>query len=350
MCHARGARIVVWSFAGLCLIRPAFAQSGVVKLQQTSIHVYSRILDMPYVEGTVSVAGLYPDGEWTVEPYEGKTKIEVSKHKALEPPGARDVKVADLYMGADHFDVVLDNGHYALARAGSKGGSGDGEIFFSQWPTDPDGSYVPQEIADASPWPGYEFLTWTGDPVNRGYVPDPTSSLLSVHAEYFYDTGKQYYAYALFGVPTALGGGLVSLPDTPVSLVFEDIDAAGHTILTMSDAGPGSPPGFQLGDPGTYFDISTTAVFSGGIDVAIDYSTLAFTVSPDELRLFHYENDLWVDCTTSVDTLNHTIYGHVTSLSPFGVFEAVPVVPAPGALILSGIGLVALRRMRRRLV
>jgi MYXO-CTERM domain-containing protein len=51
-----------------------------------------------------------------------------------------------------------------------------------------------------------------------------------------------------------------------------------------------------------------------------------------------------------VDTLNHTIYGHVTSLSPFGVFEpSGAVIPAPGALVLSGIGLAVLRRMRRRL-
>lgn len=349
MCQLRSIGLGTLLIVVACLNTAVLAQTEVLRLLQYGMHMYAQDLNLPYVDGEVVLTGLYPGDTWEVKPAGDGISIRLTNHTPLDPPGAMNFKVADLQVGTRHFDVVLNNGYYAVARTGSKGGNAGGEILMHTWPTRPDGSYVPQELANAGAWSGYEFVTWTGDPVDRGYVPDPTSSLLRVHAEYFYDTGKQYYAYALFGVPTAPGAGQVSLPQTPVSLVFEDIDVAGHTILTTSAAGPGSPPGFQLGNPGTYFDISTTAVFSGGIDVSIDYSALAFTVSLDELRLFHYENDLWVDCTTSVDVLNHTIYGHVTSLSPFGVFQpSAAVIPAPGALVLLCVGLAGLNAARRK--
>ncbi len=353
MCQWRGIRIVALLPALLWLLPPVFAQSSFVKLNQDSMHSFSRVLDIPFDLQTVSIEGLYPGDQWTVAETDWGMVVRVTNHKPLEPPGARDFKVADLYMGVSHFDVLIDNGYYARIGVGTEGSiySGFGELLYHSWPVGPDGSLVPQLMTsdeDIHAKPGYEFIRWVGDPVDRGYVPDPTSPTLYVYGEYFYDTARQYYVNAQFGVPTAPGAVLVSLPGTPVSVAFDNIDAAGHTILTMSDSGPNPPAGLQLGNPGTYFDLSTTASFSGGIDVSIDYSALTFTVSPEELRLLHYEGDRWQDCTTSVDEINQVIRGRVYSLSPFGIFEP-SVVPIPGALFLAGVGLATLRSLRRRL-
>jgi hypothetical protein len=79
-----------------------------------------------------------------------------------------------------------------------------------------------------------------------------------------------------------------------------------------------------LGNPPTYYDLSTTAGFSGPVKVCINYSGVSFT-DPLQLKLFHFEGGTWVDRTFSRDTANRIICANVASLSPFAVFErAVP--------------------------
>lgn len=111
----------------------------------------------------------------------------------------------------------------------------------------------------------------------------------------------------------------------PVTITFEEVDTSGITSVTTSAAGPVEPAGFQLGDPPTYYDIATTAEQSGLIDICVSYANVLFSCPPEELRLFHYENGGWVDCTTMVDTQNQLICGVVSSLSPFAILE--PVIP-----------------------
>jgi hypothetical protein len=69
-----------------------------------------------------------------------------------------------------------------------------------------------------------------------------------------------------------------------------------------------------------YYQIATTAVFSGKVTISITYDPAGIK-NPDQLKLMHYESGSWVDVTTSVDTVSHIIYGSVSSLSPFGIFE-----------------------------
>jgi hypothetical protein len=105
-------------------------------------------------------------------------------------------------------------------------------------------------------------------------------------------------------------------------LTFAEVTASGETSLTTSDSAPEPPAGFQLGDPATYYEITTTASYAGLIDVCISYAGVSFSGPPEALRLMHYENDQWVDCTTVVDTQNQTVCGAVTSLSPFAIMVA----------------------------
>ena len=108
-------------------------------------------------------------------------------------------------------------------------------------------------------------------------------------------------------VPVSVGG---------VGLLFSSIDSGGGVTVTTSATPPASQTGFELN--GVYYDISTTAGYSGFITVTLPYDP-ATVADPQTLRLYHYDTTAgsWIDVTTGVDTVNHTISGRVTSFSWF---------------------------------
>ncbi len=106
----------------------------------------------------------------------------------------------------------------------------------------------------------------------------------------------------------------------PVTLTFSNVTDAGDTSLTTTSSGPPPPHGFKLGSPPVYFDLSTTALFTGSVKVCIDYSGITFR-NAAQIKLFHLENGVWVDHTVSVDTVNKIICASVTSFSLFAIFE-----------------------------
>lgn len=125
------------------------------------------------------------------------------------------------------------------------------------------------------------------------------------------------------GAPTPVGTHVVvSPPDdsnntTPIALTFEKVTEAGETTLITSAGGQVIPPTFALGNPPVFYNLSTTAQFSGSINVCVDFSGVSLPAG-SELRLLHYENGAWQDVTTSGPT-GTVICGAVTSLSPFAV-------------------------------
>src|SRR5438034_4450994 len=76
---------------------------------------------------------------------------------------------------------------------------------------------------------------------------------------------------------------------SPVTMTFSNVTQAGTTSLTTSGVGAPPPTGFKLGNPPTYYNIGTTAVFSGPITICINYSGISFG-DASKLRLFHNEN------------------------------------------------------------
>ncbi len=126
---------------------------------------------------------------------------------------------------------------------------------------------------------------------------------------------------------TPSGSNVVSQPvdtttgSSPVTLTFSNVTQAGVTSLTTSTNGPPPPTGFQLGSPPAYYNLTTTAGFTGPIQVCINYTGIAFQTPPGP-KLYHFESGSWVDRTVSVDTVNMIVCGSVSSLSPFGLFQA----------------------------
>ena len=99
---------------------------------------------------------------------------------------------------------------------------------------------------------------------------------------------------------------------------------AGFTSLTATAAGIPPPAGFETGTPAHYYDLATTAVFTGAVTVCINYTGISFPTPPGP-SLFHFENGNWVNRTTTVNTNTRTVCGVVTSLSPFALFQPAAV-------------------------
>ncbi|MGA2286197.1 MAG: hypothetical protein ABSG55_08010 [Dehalococcoidia bacterium] len=113
---------------------------------------------------------------------------------------------------------------------------------------------------------------------------------------------------------------------------FSTVTGSGDTSVDLGNSGPAVPAGYQVvgidGQP-VYFDINTTATFSGLVTVCISYDPTQVVGPESDLKLMHYVDGAFVDITVSVDTVNNVICGQTTSLSPFVIVE--PVTPAPTA-------------------
>jgi hypothetical protein len=132
-------------------------------------------------------------------------------------------------------------------------------------------------------------------------------------------------------VPTPVGQNISVQPidpatgTAPVTITFDEVTGAGTTTLNIYGGGEPPPFGFKRGEPPIYYEITTTASYSGSIQVCIDYSDINF-VNENALTLYHYENYEWVEVNElSLDTESNIICGTVYSLSAFAILE--PEIP-----------------------
>ena len=128
-------------------------------------------------------------------------------------------------------------------------------------------------------------------------------------------------------INTPVGSGVVVDPvddstgEAPVTLTFDDITGGGNTTLDISDTGPPGPGTFDIGDPATYYQISTTASYTGNIEICIHYDEADIPGDEADLAILHFDTsldpDAWVEVTTSLNTTTNVICGITTGLSPF---------------------------------
>jgi alpha-tubulin suppressor-like RCC1 family protein len=123
----------------------------------------------------------------------------------------------------------------------------------------------------------------------------------------------------------------VGSSNSPVDITFSTVTQTGETTVSIGSTGPNpaAPTDFQLGNPPTYYDLSTTASFSGSTTVCINYGGVSF-VNETAIRLYHFTNGSWVDVTTSVNTTAKIVCGSTASFSPYALVE--PTSPLPGTV------------------
>jgi TolB protein len=146
-------------------------------------------------------------------------------------------------------------------------------------------------------------------------------------------------------VATSAPVELPSGQNATVTVAFSEVTTAGMLNIAATDQPPqDSPSGFVLA--GTYFDISFDGGFTGPVTITLPYDPSIPDAQAQNLRLFHWTNDAWEDVTVSVDTVNHTVTGRASSLSPFGMGWPWSATGAnTWALIALGLGLLGLGRL-----
>jgi hypothetical protein len=140
--------------------------------------------------------------------------------------------------------------------------------------------------------------------------------------------------YPLMGPWTVRGENVTVTPTSGVSLTFANVASEGITTVNETQSGPSPPAGFKI--EGRYFDIQTTATYSGNITIRITYDdTNIMPWEEETLRLLRWNetSQQWEDITTYVDTESNVIYGETNHISMFGITAG----PIPGDINIDGI-------------
>ncbi len=162
----------------------------------------------------------------------------------------------------------------------------------------------------------FQCLSLYGIALSPDYATDhmiliPNSSL---------DECGSTWAYAITGpaAPTGAGSDVIVELGNASSLTFSEVLIPGTTAVMTSTTSPSPEAGFQIA--GVYYDIFTTASFAGPITVTLPYDPNVVT-DPAALRLYHYDQstESWLDVTTGVDLIAHTVTGPAESFSWFAV-------------------------------
>jgi hypothetical protein len=99
-------------------------------------------------------------------------------------------------------------------------------------------------------------------------------------------------------------------------VTFETVTVAGAMTLTISATGPALPAEYAAGAPPRFYDLTTTATYTGSIAVCVNVNDVVFPPG-STLRLLHHSAGAWSDVTTTV--AGKMACGSVAALSLFTV-------------------------------
>jgi hypothetical protein len=117
-----------------------------------------------------------------------------------------------------------------------------------------------------------------------------------------------------------------------VTATFSSVASGGQTTLEYTTGCADPPSGFAYGDEAGCFEISTTAGWSGSVEVCVVYNEAGVEQPENGLRLLHADlGGEWMDITTSVDTTQNILCGATPSLSPFVVARVDPFTGVGGS-------------------
>ncbi|MDW2294717.1 thrombospondin type 3 repeat-containing protein [Vibrio sp. 1404] len=121
---------------------------------------------------------------------------------------------------------------------------------------------------------------------------------------------------------------------TPTQLTFDNVLEAGETTISELTTGPAAPSGFVIysvgGSDPLYFDVVTSAVFDGKVEVCVTYDPGALNQGfENQLELGHYTCDEnGANCTWELitsegypDTDQNLLCGLTDSFSIFAILE-----------------------------
>jgi len=144
-----------------------------------------------------------------------------------------------------------------------------------------------------------------------------------------FGNGTRYdYATIKYSQEDTPPGNGVEVADlaTGTTLTFDTVVGGGNTTVAITPDSSLTSDELKLVPSNMVYEVNTTAVFQGAIQIAIKYDDADLTEQQEnalKLRCYEPATDEWLDITTQRDTKNNTICGKSHHLS----FFAVSVTP-----------------------
>lgn len=130
---------------------------------------------------------------------------------------------------------------------------------------------------------------------------------------------------------TVITGADVYIGEDYGNVTFDSVTAAGSVTFEEMNTAASTDGAYMAIPNGTprFYNIETTAGYSGSIQVCLRYDPAGLTAAQeDSIQLFHYTGTVWDNITTSIDTSINVVCGVTTTLSPFGM--GLPVFVSVG--------------------
>lgn len=123
---------------------------------------------------------------------------------------------------------------------------------------------------------------------------------------------------------TTTGTDVEVNPIPEINITFGEITTGGYTTVATSTTGPPPATGYKIvpSAPPIYYDITTTATFTGMVEVCLSYDESQVNGPEENLKLWKFIPG-WADITTHVDTVNNVVCGETTSLSIYAAVESI---------------------------
>ena len=114
------------------------------------------------------------------------------------------------------------------------------------------------------------------------------------------------------------------------TITFPSVASIGTTTVTPLATSSGAPlplVSHQLTPP-VYYDINTTATYTGPVAVCLRNVFPQYPLAAS-LSLLHYTGGAWVNITTSYNATTRTTCGQASALSPLALTTPLSPTPAP---------------------
>jgi parallel beta-helix repeat protein len=174
-----------------------------------------------------------------------------------------------------------------------------------------------------------------GTDVYKGPFQNTTGSDGIGDSQYIIDN-INFDRYPLMGPWTNVGQNVTVVYSPEVSLAYGNVVSVGVTIFNLAHTGNVAPLSFLIvGQPPTYYDVKTTANYSGPIDITLPYSDFGLSSFAEKsLALVQWNgtSEKWENITLGVDTIHNLIFGETSYLSVFTI-----IVPLLGDIKKDGV-------------
>jgi hypothetical protein len=105
-----------------------------------------------------------------------------------------------------------------------------------------------------------------------------------------------------------------------VAVIFDRIRSAGTTTLQVVAArGDDTPEGYRPAKPARYYDLATTAAYTGRIRVCVRHPGRSIA-DASAVRLLQRTEKTWIDRTVSTGTRPQRVCGRSPSLGRYAIF------------------------------